>query len=91
MIILLFNKIIYVVFIWISIWKYIILRSGANFINRKSCEGWIRIRKIEREYLREVGQEMKLFRKRVQTIGKREKTVQEEEEELGCKFCNFSR
>ena len=24
-------------------------------------------------------------------LGKEEKTVQEEEEKLGCKFCNFSR
>ena len=48
---------------------------------------------IELERLRGVYKRSRLreniFRKRVQTIGKRRETVQEEEEKLGCKFCNF--
>jgi len=57
-IILLFNRIIYVVFIYIYIYiyiylyekyrdlleKYNILRDGVIFINRKSYDGWDRIR-----------------------------------------------
>jgi len=46
MLILLFNKIRYVVFIYIYmknrdlLVKYIILRGGVIFINRDSSEGW---------------------------------------------------